>query len=80
MTHNDELSIDQPSTSRGRPKKLFSEKCDHSKRRGIKELRDSHSSQELIYATKSVLYRDGKHAAANDTVFSKSSNKNKKTL
>jgi hypothetical protein len=51
MTYNDELSIDQPSTSRGRPKKLFSEKSDRSKTKNLKELRDSHSSQELVYAT-----------------------------
>lgn len=64
MTNKEESILDQPKTSRGRPKKLFSEKSDRFKRRAIKEFRESHSSQELVYATKSALYKDGKHAAA----------------
>ena len=51
------------STSTGRPTKTFSELSDRSKRRNIKHLRETTSSEELIYAAKSTLYVEGKRAA-----------------
>jgi len=54
----------QPSTSAGRPTKVFSELSDRSKRRNIKHLRETTSSEELVYAAKSTLYVEGKRAAA----------------
>lgn len=45
----------QPSTSAGRPTKVFSELSDRSKRRNIKHLRETTSPEEFVYAAKSTL-------------------------
>jgi len=54
----------QPSTSAGRPLKVFADLSDRSKRRHVKHLRETTTSDELVYAAKSTLYVEGKRAAA----------------
>ncbi|KAL4097259.1 hypothetical protein QTP88_022062 [Uroleucon formosanum] len=50
--------------SSGRPRKLFKDLSERSKRRYVENVKATTSSEELIYATKSVLYTEGKRAAA----------------
>ncbi|XP_050530607.1 uncharacterized protein LOC126899604 [Daktulosphaira vitifoliae] len=60
-------SVQQPSTStgRGRPKKLFSESCERTKRRKTKNLATGSTTPELSYATCTRLHMSGKRTAAN---------------
>jgi len=48
----------------GRPRKLFKDLSERSKRRYVENVKATTSSEELIYAKKSVLYTEGKRAAA----------------
>lgn len=57
--------IYQPSTSRGRPRKTFFDLCERSERRQTEFLRKTTTNEELIWATKSNLYAEGKRTSAN---------------
>jgi len=45
---------------RGRLKKPFQESCEKTKKRKVQHLSDSHSSQELAFASRLSLHRSGK--------------------
>lgn len=56
--------IIQPSTNRGRPKKLFAESCERSKKRKEKNLAPGSTTLEMAYATYTRINKSGKRAAA----------------
>jgi len=59
-------NILQPSTSsdRGRPKKLFSECSERSKKRKIKYLAPGSTTPEMVFATHTIMYKSGKRTAS----------------
>lgn len=63
IKENNEV-ICQPSTSRGRPRKTFLDLSERSKRRQTEFLRKTTTNEELIWATKSSLFAEGKRASA----------------
>lgn len=59
------INTPTPSTSTvGRPRKLFHESSDKSKRRKVQSLVSAHSEQELIHAAQVSLHKSGKRDAA----------------
>jgi hypothetical protein len=50
--------------SRGRPKQLFQERCDKTKKKMVQYLLNSHSSQELAFASRLSLWSSGKRHAS----------------
>lgn len=51
-------------TKRGRPRKLFSDGSERTKRRLVEDLERSSSEEELVFATKRVLHKTGRRSAA----------------
>lgn len=61
---NEDEIVCQLSTSRGRLRKLFSDLSECSKHRQTENLRKMTTYEELINATKSTLYMEGKRAVS----------------
>lgn len=74
------IRVLQPSTSsgRGRPKKLFSESSERSKKRKIKHLAPGSTTPEMVFATHTRMYKAGKRTASK--IIKKSTTSTPKTL